>query len=99
MGRLALAERDRREGHAWVGVGVGAMRQLGQCDIGAMGQLGQLGQCGIEAIGQLGQWGNNTAPKANAQEAASPEAVAAVAAPAIRGESTPPKRRVSYSIV
>ena len=64
--RLALAERDRREGHAWVGVGVGAMRQLEQWDIGAMGQLGQLGQCGIEAmgnwvngtIGQLGQWGN-----------------------------------------
>ena len=66
---------------------------------GAMEQLGQLGQCGIEAIGQLGQWGNNTAPRASAQEGSSPEAVAAVAAPAIRRESTPPKRRVSYSIV
>ena len=66
---------------------------------GAMEQLGQLGQCGIEAIGQLGQWGNNTAPRASAQEGSSPEAGAAVAAPAIRRESTPPKRRVSYSIV
>ena len=42
----------------------------------------------------------STAPDGNAQEAVSPEAVAAVATPAaVRRESTPPKRSRSYSIV